>query len=269
MKNLFPEIQEALKTLDTQQRKAFAWRCAIRVLPFLGIRGHFNFWKDFTPWSDPEWKVSDILNAVQVISKGGIYAEKAIEASQFKIDLSAFLIKLAQELQSISKEISEIIEDDVDNEVMERFFDGQSDAYFNSERYNQCATVVDAAAFTVKVVGLAVNSCANKEADVSEVVIESIKFAKGYHRIDLAPIFLEDLKAIQENKLPEISGKSYIDYEKENIWNNFKRALRKEHLKNYLQDYEQIFKGNFEVNEAALQSSILSYLQNKEFIDFD
>jgi len=264
--NTHSQIQEILKTLDNQQRKAFAWRCGMRILPFLGTYGHFNFWKDFTPWLDPEWDISDILDALQLISEGGIHAEKVIETRNLKIDFSVFLANVSRELQKISKELDEITSDDVDDEVME-YFDG-SDDYFNSERFYQCENVIGAGVSTVDVIALAINVCASEKADVSKLVLETIKLAKGEQRIDFSTVLLEDLQAIQHNKPPKFSSKSYVTYENKNIWNNFRRALRKERLNRYLQDYERLFKEKFKVKEADLQENILSYLTTKEF-DFD
>ncbi len=38
------KVEQELKKLDRQQVIHFAWRCAVRALPFLGSKGHFDFW---------------------------------------------------------------------------------------------------------------------------------------------------------------------------------------------------------------------------------
>ena len=38
------KVQQELKKLDRDQTVHFAWRCAVRALPFLGSNGNFNFW---------------------------------------------------------------------------------------------------------------------------------------------------------------------------------------------------------------------------------
>jgi len=38
------KIEQELKKLNRKQSVNFAWRCAVRALPFLGSKGSFNFW---------------------------------------------------------------------------------------------------------------------------------------------------------------------------------------------------------------------------------
>jgi hypothetical protein len=38
------KVKQELKKLDTKQHIEFAWRCAVRALPFLGDKGNFGFW---------------------------------------------------------------------------------------------------------------------------------------------------------------------------------------------------------------------------------
>ncbi|MCP4373862.1 MAG: hypothetical protein GY797_38035, partial [Deltaproteobacteria bacterium] len=37
-------IKKRIEELNKEQVVCFAWRCAVRALPFLGSNGHFNFW---------------------------------------------------------------------------------------------------------------------------------------------------------------------------------------------------------------------------------
>ncbi|MCL2330352.1 MAG: hypothetical protein FWC56_03520, partial [Phycisphaerae bacterium] len=38
------EIKKGLQNLDRWQRVRFAWLCGVRALPFLGAKGHFEYW---------------------------------------------------------------------------------------------------------------------------------------------------------------------------------------------------------------------------------
>lgn len=40
------QIDKKLKKLDKEQLVRFAWRCAVRALPFIGANGNLNFWKE-------------------------------------------------------------------------------------------------------------------------------------------------------------------------------------------------------------------------------
>ena len=39
------EVFTKVLKLNIKDRRHFAWRCAIRALPFLGYKGNFDFWK--------------------------------------------------------------------------------------------------------------------------------------------------------------------------------------------------------------------------------
>ncbi|MDH6303848.1 small GTP-binding protein [Parabacteroides sp. PF5-5] len=39
------QVRKELEKLDREEIVHFAWRCAVRALPFLGSEGHFDFWK--------------------------------------------------------------------------------------------------------------------------------------------------------------------------------------------------------------------------------
>ncbi len=43
--NFEEQVKQKLQDLTRKQQVAFAWRCAIRALPFLGYQGNFDFWK--------------------------------------------------------------------------------------------------------------------------------------------------------------------------------------------------------------------------------
>jgi GTPase SAR1 family protein len=40
------KVEKELRGLSKEQVRKFAWLCAVRALPFLGGKGHFNFWKN-------------------------------------------------------------------------------------------------------------------------------------------------------------------------------------------------------------------------------
>ena len=39
------KVEQGLKHFNKEQQIRFAWRCAVRALPFLGYNGNFNFWE--------------------------------------------------------------------------------------------------------------------------------------------------------------------------------------------------------------------------------
>ena len=38
------QVEKELEGCSKEEIRAFAWRCAVRALPFLGSKGHFDFW---------------------------------------------------------------------------------------------------------------------------------------------------------------------------------------------------------------------------------
>jgi small GTP-binding protein len=40
------QVEKGLKKLPREEVVRFAWRCAVRALPFLGAKGNFDFWKE-------------------------------------------------------------------------------------------------------------------------------------------------------------------------------------------------------------------------------
>ena len=62
--NFKEQIQKELTGLSTKQQRAFAWRCAVRALPFLGYKGHFDFWKE----KDTQKHLYSIFYALDTIS---------------------------------------------------------------------------------------------------------------------------------------------------------------------------------------------------------
>ena len=38
-------VEQEIKDFSIEEKVTFGWRCAVRAVPFLGSKGHFNFWK--------------------------------------------------------------------------------------------------------------------------------------------------------------------------------------------------------------------------------
>ena len=47
------QVEQGLKKLNRQQKVEFAWRCAVRVLPFLGQGGSFDYWDEEKKMTHP------------------------------------------------------------------------------------------------------------------------------------------------------------------------------------------------------------------------
>ncbi|NOQ28062.1 MAG: hypothetical protein GQ564_22090 [Bacteroidales bacterium] len=58
------KVEQELKNLDREQVVQFAWRCAMRALPYLGMDGNFNFWNN----KDKQKHIYAILNAMDFVA---------------------------------------------------------------------------------------------------------------------------------------------------------------------------------------------------------
>lgn len=58
------QVEKELRSFSKEEQVAFAWRCALRALPFLGNNGHFNFWIE----NDRQKRLYNILRALDLIS---------------------------------------------------------------------------------------------------------------------------------------------------------------------------------------------------------
>ena len=56
-------IENELSVLDRKAIVVFAWHCAVYALPFLGVKGHFYFWKD-----NKQKHLYAVLNAIDTVA---------------------------------------------------------------------------------------------------------------------------------------------------------------------------------------------------------
>ena len=56
------KVEQELENLTREQVVHFAWRCAVRALPFLGSDGSFNFWDK----KDRQKYIYDIFYAIDI-----------------------------------------------------------------------------------------------------------------------------------------------------------------------------------------------------------
>ncbi len=77
-KTVKEKIEKRLKELNREQVVSFAWRCAIRGLPFLGANGNFDFWKE----EDIQKHLFAIFNVLDyTASADSAYASASASAS--------------------------------------------------------------------------------------------------------------------------------------------------------------------------------------------
>lgn len=79
------QVKQGLKKLDRQQQVQFAWRCAVRALPFLGGDGSFDFW-------DKGIRQRHIYSIFYALDSAAAYLSSATRADVFAAftDASSF-----------------------------------------------------------------------------------------------------------------------------------------------------------------------------------
>lgn len=76
-------IEQELKTFKNDQVVHFAWLCAVRALPFLGVNGNFNFWGEerikhnYSVFYALDISAISAFTATYNVKVANIYAENA------------------------------------------------------------------------------------------------------------------------------------------------------------------------------------------------
>ncbi len=197
------EVKQELKKLDHQQIVHFAWRCAVRALPFLGNRGNFDFW-------DVRIRQKHLYAVFYALD---VNAARAVDDAARAVD------DAARAADTYAEYAADTYDDDAD--------DAADAAYASANAYT-AYTAAYAAAYTA-----AINAYgAGDTADISAKAAR----AANIQRIDLTSIILQDLETFQEKERSSISTDIYGE-----IWDHFQKALAKEGCAYWGNLYQQIF----------------------------
>jgi len=220
------QIEENINDLDTNQVVFFAWLCAVRSLPFIGISGNFNLWKE----SDKLKHLYAVINVIDNIAVNRS-ADNVISANN---NVNAPLV--AADIASAA-------------------------ALFTG---NITASVADAAAYAYTYAALAVtgaiahaDSMMYKYANIAALATDAAANKKWHH------IILKDISDIKSDKYNELNNNTDDLYGV--VWKNFQEMLKNLGCAYWGELYEKIFKDRFQLDKEKLEKrlKVPSEIKNK------
>ena len=215
------KVEKELEGLNRQQQLAFAWRCAVRALPFLGVEGHFSFWKT----EDRQQHLYSVLYALDIAcaahttfaARAASDAAKASDAAIATASLDAF----------DTLDPASIIDVAVRAAAAAR-----AAAFANAAVSAPGAAYINAANAAVSATGAA-------HADA------------GSNTINIQEIILRDLESTKAKKPLQIAIADYGE-----VWDNFQQALKDMGCAYWGVLYEELFECNFEGDREKLETRI-------------
>ncbi len=167
------QVQQELESLSTKEQVAFAWRCAVRALPFLGYKGYFNFWEV----QDLQKHLYSVFYALDSVADTAAYADTAAAAAAYA-DAAAAAAAYAAYAYAYAAYAAAAAA-----------YAAYADAY---AAYADAYAAYAAAAY----------------ADASVYAIYPVAYA-AEKSIDLEPVILQDIADVKAGKNPEISIATY------------------------------------------------------------
>jgi hypothetical protein len=207
------KVEEELKTLDREQIVYFAWLCAVRALPYLGVNGNFNFWHKFN-------------------------RQKNLYAIFYALDVNAAFFNKEININNSIKTAYKIVNDSA--------FASSSAAHSawirdDNSPYDTAYNIIQTIVTAVEV--LFQDGFSNDL--VTDVVKTTIQ-----NSLSLRSVFLNDLENIRiENKRSLSNNIDFYGH----IWCDFLEALKLEECEYWSRLYKNIFDCGFVVDQEALK----------------
>ena len=209
------QIEKNLEKLDHKDVVSFAWRCAVYALPFLGSKGHFDFWK-----KDKQKHLFAVLNAIDISCGVRVtFADRVIkdvyDAATAIYDSDAAVV-----VATVTAVITALDTGTVSAYAAARAAPNAKDA---------------AAAYATA-----------RASTVSKAIAASYEISVGDKSLqdEIQRIILQDVK---EGKL-SMDIRVYGD-----VWPNFIKALKNESCEYWAKLYTKIFESGFELDMEALK----------------
>jgi GTPase SAR1 family protein len=209
------QVRQEIKDFSKEQVVAFAWRCAVRALPILGHKGHFDFWEE----KDRQKYLYATFKALDV----SVFYFNNSDSS----NLSAAINARSVYLSAISASLS-----------------ASSSSSASSVVSSVCSSA-SSAAFALSSV---VSASSSSSYDVRTAAAAAARFAVLYKMLDLKILILDDIKAIKAAKNPILQIDIYG-----NVWTFFLKTLRDNDCSYWADWYEKLFQNNFEFDNEEVK----------------
>jgi len=213
------KIQKELETFNREQLISFAWLCAVRSLPFLGIKGNFDFWD----------KINKSKNIYAIFN--------ALDSINYIRSTAPGTIAQAYPIAYAVDAITAAIHPDI-------YFDATTDILVKAKATNNIISyVLVTVAFSIA------NAVTINVANVIAVVVAACDTAAIAEK-SIISIILLDLDAIKNND--KVIQHTNINWYGK-IWDNFQKALESEGCAYWGRLYKSIFDSGFVVDQKALE----------------
>ncbi len=231
--DLFREqVEEKLQKRSPEEVVRFTWRCAVRALPFLGVKGNFDFWKK----EDRQKHLQAILYALDIsyaLAYDALADDDAYYAAYYAAT-ATYATKAAA--------------DDADDAAK------ATDNAYNA--YN--AYAAKAAAYAAYAAYAADDAKAKAKAKAAYAkaayaAYAAAKAAKAAKADDINYFFHLILNELLENKT--LGGGDWINWYGP-VWENFQKALEDNGCSYWARLYQSIFDNDFKVDMEALQQRL-------------
>ncbi|MCL2642123.1 MAG: ADP-ribosylation factor-like protein [Candidatus Bathyarchaeota archaeon] len=231
------QVQKRLFGLSRKDVCFFAWLCAVRALPFLGVRKNFKHWKS-EAIDKRQIHLLAIFNAIDTVTFGNnvntvrvacvadaVYATYAA-ADTVADDVAYAAVRAvnAVEAATAADDVGAIYTNDVDV-------------------VDVVAADADVAAAVVVVAAAAAADAATADADVAAADADAVL---GKKTIDLKPILFDDLENILTKEYKFQNDVSVYG----DVWGNFQRALRDVGCEYWGEWYKRVFAKGFMLDEG-------------------
>ena len=233
------QIKEELQSLTTEQQVAFAWRCAVRALPFIANENGFSFWENHIR---PK-HIFAVFNALDLANIVTAYVYTTANVNTYvtakaKVEAVTFKSQIVKNIK-VSSSIKSAYENLV-GETVEA-----AKTIYVAKAASAAAAAVQAAkaakmASTTETAAAAALTAAYA-SDVNLTKIYGVKTNAPYvSYLKLKKVIKKDLHAIKSSKKPEISLEFYGEQ-----WTYFQNALKEEGYNYWANWYQRLFKNNF------------------------
>jgi GTPase SAR1 family protein len=220
------QVEKELQKRSGEEVVRFAWRCAVRTLPFLGVKGNFDFWKK----EDRQKHLQAILYALDISYADDAKADDAKAAAY-----AAYAAKAYADDAAYAKAAAYAA--DYDD------YDADDDA----DDAAKAAYAAKAAAYAA----YAKAAYADAYADAAYAAAYAA-YAADYDA-DINYFFHLILNELLENKT--LGGGGWINWYGP-VWENFQKALENNGCSYWARLYQSIFDNNFEMDMVALEQRL-------------
>ncbi|MDR2580615.1 MAG: hypothetical protein LBC85_06455 [Fibromonadaceae bacterium] len=229
-KTVIKQVKEKIKDLNREQTVFFLWLCSLRILPFIGAAGNFNFWKK----NEIHQHLNAIINAIDIVA---IYNDS---------NDNAYVASTRDAARNAARAHAQ-----ADNAARDAINDANDIvAKLTKASAASCATI----AYAVTVAHYVAKYDTIFYYDTISTAIDTATTADfltaSKYPLKLYNIILEDISYIKENTYDKFNNDISLYGD---VWNNFQKALSNIGCGYWSVLYKNILQNRFQIDKKALK----------------